>query len=106
MNRNRMILLREQLPTPKFHDGKVDEAGLCQRIPLERILHRTTPVSLAEENTFDQRNKTEGNSNTGPKAIQAPIEPKSRSKADGHRNGIVTKQLNPSSYSLSAQTAE
>lgn len=106
MNRNRVILLCEQLPTPKFHEERADEVGLCQRIPLERILHRTTPVSLAEKNTFDQRNKTEGNSNTGPKAIQAPIESKGRSKTNGHRNGVVTKELNPSSHGLSAQTAK
>ena len=79
---------------------------LCHIIPLNRVHNRFPPISPPEKNPLNQGDQTKCNSNTRPKPIQPPIEPKRSPKTDRHRNSIIAEQLHPTTDSLSSQSTE
>lgn len=50
--------------------------------------------------------QSQSQSNTTPKTIQLPPQPKGRPEGNGHSNDIIAKQVHPASDLLSSETSE
>ena len=87
-------------------NNEYTQCYLLKNIPLPRLLHTAIPVRLPKIQELNQRDKPQGDRDTGPQTPQSPVKPKSSTETNWHRDHVVAEQLYIPAKVLSAQTPE